>query len=62
MTKLSPPAKALLNTLNALLGAVKCNPNPDQIGRIKQWVPELCRMRTVPSETKQHWFKIAESL
>lgn len=62
MNKLSRPAKALLTTLNALLGAVKYNPNQDQINRIKEWVPELCRMKSVPIETKQQWIKISESL
>lgn len=59
---MSQAAKNLLKTLVALYGAVLANPNDDQIGRIKEWVPELCRMRSVPKETKQTWIKIAESL
>lgn len=59
---MSQAAKNLLKTLVALHGAVLENPNDHQIGRIKEWVPELCRMRSVPKETKHQWIKIAASL
>jgi hypothetical protein len=60
--KLSQSAKNLLNTLEALHGAVLLNPNESQIGRIKEWTPELCRMRSVPQDIKQKWIAIAAAL
>lgn len=56
---MSQAAKNLLKTLTAInyQGNSEC-----QKARIKEWVPELCRMRSVPQEIKELWKKIAAAL